>query len=336
MCHPEKKSEITAGYDISAAENKTIWPWKCEVISTQIALTIPHGAYGRIAPQSGLALKGIDVATGVIDSDYQGEVKVLLVNHSNIQFEIKMGDRIAQLIVEKISLDKLNEESILDETKWGDQGFRSMGVVETPKISILKRPENKSAKAAESPCGILPEKGDKQFRQGWMNTVDPWTSQWIKKVVDSKDKKQAIKYMRSFIHKSRQEQVTPRLIWQLREISKLEAQFVLCELEAQFVLHELQQKPRFIQHKRQSNNAFKIKATLETPSGETLNIITLLDSRCTGTMIDERLAKEKGLKMYKLPVSIPVYNADRSINSTGSIRELEFAIVEMRIGDHSK
>ena len=224
-------------------------------------LAIPRGAYGRIAPHSGLALKGIDVAAGVINSDYRGEVKVLLVNHLDIQFEIRMGDRIAQLIIEKISLDKLNEEN-LDETKRGDKGFRSTGIAETLKISILKRPENKTAKVAESPRGILservdkqpshkeqiakaaeslrvilpkkvdkrptqrktaesskptvtvilPRKGDKQLRQGWMNTVDPWTSQWIKKVVNSNDKEHAIKHVKSFVHESCQKQVTPRLI----------------------------------------------------------------------------------------------------------------------------
>ena len=84
VCHPERKSEIATGYNISATENKVIRPWKHEVISTQIVLAIPHGAYGRIVPHSGLALKGIDVTAGVIDSDYRGEVKVLLVNHSNV------------------------------------------------------------------------------------------------------------------------------------------------------------------------------------------------------------------------------------------------------------
>ena len=79
---------------------------------------------------------------------------------------------------------------------------------------------------------------------------------------------------------------------------------------------------------------FEIKATLKTPLGETLDIITLLDSGCTGTTIDERFAKEKGLKTYKLPVPIPVYNTDGSINSAGSIRE--FAIIEMRIREHFK
>ena len=126
---------------------------------------------------------------------------MLLVNHSNIQFEVKMGDHIAQLIIKKISLDKLNEENNLSETKRGDQGFGLTGVVETPKISILKKPKKQPAKTAESPCVILPErvdkrpsqektaelskpmamailptKVDKQSRQGWMNTVDPWTS----------------------------------------------------------------------------------------------------------------------------------------------------------------
>ena len=70
-----------------------------------------------------------------------------------------------------------------------------------------------------------------------MNTMDLWTSQWLKKVVDSKDKEQAIKHMRSFIHESHLEQVIPKLIQQLRKINKLKAQFVLCEL---------QQKLRFI------------------------------------------------------------------------------------------
>ena len=74
-----------------------------------------------------------------------------MVNHSDVQFEIKTGDHVTQLIIEKISLDKLNEENDLDETKRGDKGFGSMGVAETPKISILKKTENKLAKAAESP-----------------------------------------------------------------------------------------------------------------------------------------------------------------------------------------
>ena len=92
--HPENKSEIATSYDISTAESKIIQPWKCEVISTQIVLAIPRGAYERIVPCSGLALKGINIAASIIDSDYQEGIKVLLVNHSDIQFKVKMGDHI--------------------------------------------------------------------------------------------------------------------------------------------------------------------------------------------------------------------------------------------------
>ena len=139
--HLEKKSDIAASYYISATEPKIIQPWKQEVVSTQIMLVITCGAYGRIVPYSGLALKGINVGASVIDSNYWGEVKVLLINHSDIQFEIKTGDWIIQLIVKKISLEKLNEEASLNKMKQGDQGFGLMGVAETLKIQILKKPK---------------------------------------------------------------------------------------------------------------------------------------------------------------------------------------------------
>ena len=71
-----------------------------------------------IAPRSGLAAKhGIDVRAGVIDADYQGDVKILLINHSDVKFNIKKEDRIAQLVLERISLSELNEVSELDETQ---------------------------------------------------------------------------------------------------------------------------------------------------------------------------------------------------------------------------
>jgi dUTP pyrophosphatase len=72
------------------------------LISTGLAFAIPTGNYGRVAPRSGLAVKNsINVGAGVIDSDYRGEVKVLLFNHGDADFEISEGDRIAQLIIEK-------------------------------------------------------------------------------------------------------------------------------------------------------------------------------------------------------------------------------------------
>ena len=115
---PTKGSTDSAGYDLYSAEETEILPWKQRIINTQIAIKVPKGTYGRIAPRSGLAAKhGIDVGAGVIDADYRGEIKILLINHSDVKFKIKKGDRIAQLVLEKISLAELNEVSELDETQ---------------------------------------------------------------------------------------------------------------------------------------------------------------------------------------------------------------------------
>ena len=114
---PTRGSIDSAGYDLYSTEETEILPWKRKVIGNQIAMKVPKGTYGCIAPRSGLAAKhGIDVGAGVIDADYRGEIKILLINHSDVKFEIKKGDRIAQLVLEKISLAELNEVSELDET----------------------------------------------------------------------------------------------------------------------------------------------------------------------------------------------------------------------------
>jgi dUTP pyrophosphatase len=71
-------------------------------VNTEIALVAPPGTYARIAPRSGLAVKhGIDIGTGVIDEDYRGEIKVVLINNSSISFQVRPGDKIAQLILNK-------------------------------------------------------------------------------------------------------------------------------------------------------------------------------------------------------------------------------------------
>lgn len=92
-------------------------------------MAIPEGNYGRIAPRSGLAAKNmIDVGAGVIDSDYRGEVKVLLFNLSDVDFEVSKNDRIAQLIIEKYTPTQLVEVEELDSTVRGVGGFGSTGV----------------------------------------------------------------------------------------------------------------------------------------------------------------------------------------------------------------
>jgi dUTP pyrophosphatase len=96
-------------------------------VSTGIAVAIPHGYYGRIASRSGLASKGINVCGGVVDSQYRGEVKVILLNSTNKPYTIKHGDRIAQMIVEFVNLNPIVEVDDLSFTDRGQNGFGSSG-----------------------------------------------------------------------------------------------------------------------------------------------------------------------------------------------------------------
>ena len=99
-------------------------------MNTGICATIPTGCYGRIAPRSGLAVKyGIHVGAGVIDPDYTGELKVCLFNLGSVPFEIKQGERIAQLILEKCLTPLIQEVDELKKTMRANRGFGSTGTL---------------------------------------------------------------------------------------------------------------------------------------------------------------------------------------------------------------
>lgn len=118
-----------AGLDLCASEGCVIPSGHRTATPTGIALEIPEGYYGRVAPRSGLAVKhGIDVLAGVVDSGYRGEIKVVLLNtDSEKSFEIRRGDRIAQLIIEKHYNFELEEASDLTDSDRGSLGFGSSG-----------------------------------------------------------------------------------------------------------------------------------------------------------------------------------------------------------------
>src|SRR5437588_5915367 len=110
-------------------------------ISTSITVATPPGTYARIASRSGLAVKhSIDIGAGVIDQDYRGEIKVILINRSKYPSLVRPGDRIAQLILEKILLANPEETEALDKTTRGNKGFGSTGYNQNLaiKISLLK------------------------------------------------------------------------------------------------------------------------------------------------------------------------------------------------------
>ena len=122
-------------------------------MKTGLSISFPIGLYARIALRSGLALKKfIDVGAGVVNSDYRGEVGVVLFNHGDQDFEVKMGDRIAQLILEKIDTLPVEEVQGLDDTVRGSGGFGSIGVKfgnDTGQISEEKEMNGQNERTGE-------------------------------------------------------------------------------------------------------------------------------------------------------------------------------------------
>ncbi|XP_011221130.1 deoxyuridine 5'-triphosphate nucleotidohydrolase, mitochondrial [Ailuropoda melanoleuca] len=125
---PTKGSARAAGYDLYSAYDYTLPPMEKALVKTDIQVALPSGCYGRVAPRSGLAAKHfIDVGAGVIDEDYRGNVGVVLFNFGKEKFEVKKGDRIAQLICERIFYPEIEEVQVLDDTERASGGFGSTG-----------------------------------------------------------------------------------------------------------------------------------------------------------------------------------------------------------------
>ncbi|MDD5014261.1 MAG: dUTP diphosphatase [Atribacterota bacterium] len=130
---PISTSEFSSGVDLLSAEDTDIVlkPGKIKLISTGIKMMIPIGYEGQIRPRSGLALKhGITVLNtpGTIDSDYRGIVKIILINLGEEEFIIQRGDRIAQLVIQKIFLPIFKLVETLDKTERGEGGFGHSGI----------------------------------------------------------------------------------------------------------------------------------------------------------------------------------------------------------------
>ena len=119
-----------AGMDVLSAEDLTLAPGERHAVATGLAIAIPHGYEVQVRPRSGLALKyGITVPNtpGTIDSDYRGELKVILINHGSAEFEIRRGDRVAQLVLAPVTRASWLKVEDLDETARGEGGFGSTG-----------------------------------------------------------------------------------------------------------------------------------------------------------------------------------------------------------------
>ena len=135
---PKYQTEGSAGIDLPAAieGSATIDPGARLLIPTGFAFSIPQTYEGQIRPRSGLALKhGITVlnSPGTIDSDYRGEVSVLLINHGNKTFFFERGDRVAQMVFTKVEQVKFKEVKVLDKSDRGVGGYGSTGLSKIPE-----------------------------------------------------------------------------------------------------------------------------------------------------------------------------------------------------------
>lgn len=134
---PLKGSAHAAGFDLYSAQEGIVPARGKGLFSTDIAIALPEGVYGRIAPRSGLALNShIDIGAGVVDRDYRGTIGVVIFNHSEEVFEVKKGDRIAQLILECCLYAEIAEVTCLSFTERGIAGFGSTGVRSDPRNSL--------------------------------------------------------------------------------------------------------------------------------------------------------------------------------------------------------
>lgn len=128
---PTRGSAGAVGYDLTYAGDRLMGVGvdAQNTVPTGIAVKIPDGYYGRVAPRSGLAAKqGIDVLAGVIDPDYRGEIKVILYNHGSAPMWIEPGDRVAQLIIEAVATPEVEQVEDLDATERGEGGLGSTGI----------------------------------------------------------------------------------------------------------------------------------------------------------------------------------------------------------------
>jgi len=125
---PEYASAGAAGADLRASEAVTLPPGGRQAVATGLRLALPPGHVALVWPRSGLAVRhGIDTLAGVIDSDYRGEVHVVLVNHGAEPFVIQSGDRIAQLLLQRVERGVFSPGQTLDATARSAGGFGSTG-----------------------------------------------------------------------------------------------------------------------------------------------------------------------------------------------------------------
>jgi dUTP pyrophosphatase len=128
---PKFAHKSDAGMDLYSVESVDLAPQEFKIVKTGLQMSLPFGYEAQVRPRSGLAAKrGVTVLNtpGTIDADYRGEVGVILINHSKEVFHIEKGDRIAQMVINKLTKFEVKQVKTLDKTSRGQGGFGSTGV----------------------------------------------------------------------------------------------------------------------------------------------------------------------------------------------------------------
>ena len=169
---PEQATEESAGYDLYAADTITILPKTAQTFPLDLGFAIPAGFFVQIFPRSSILVNHlVTVDGGVIDSDFRGIVKAILVNLSDKTFTVCVGDRIAQLVIlEKynVNFEKVGEHTLLGGIKCGSSGFGSTGVNVT-KITklvnwVVKSADEKVNESQDSPVALKMKKQEISYK----------------------------------------------------------------------------------------------------------------------------------------------------------------------------
>ena len=157
---PEHKTVLAAGYDLTPCQAFSLNPSEQQLIDTGLALAIPEGYYGQLAPRSSLALKGLSVEGGVIDADYRGPIKIILRNQSTETFQFKLGDKpVAQIIFIKIDTPEIQEVQELDSTKrtggFGSTDKTQLSLISYQQLNQTLEPEDQMFLCEISEEGLI-------------------------------------------------------------------------------------------------------------------------------------------------------------------------------------
>ena len=124
---PMRATKQSCGLDLSVSQSGKVMPGDRILVSTGISIQLPKGTYGKISSRSSMALKGIDIGGGIIDSDYRGIIKLILINNGKKEFNFSAGERLAQMIISDYRRLKPKVVTNLNETSRQAAGFGSTG-----------------------------------------------------------------------------------------------------------------------------------------------------------------------------------------------------------------